>query len=502
MRTCCCRIYYTDIFPIFCTCSWCYQNVPPSFLLLLFLKIFRSDSAGSFYHAYRILECLLRCYPSEVFDGLCSDGLLGERLADLLRYTGYAPVCEMLVMLVALTPIPRTNALFALCAKSRWAFLEELGNLDLMRLICGVIAAPVEHCECGAYVTAGQHSSAATQLFLELVEKLSLEEPGEVLLHSIGQFPTIMDLLVDTSIKPTEEVTDELRRCAARVICFLLRRAADAEILCYTVQPNGAPPTTTCVPNRLFALRESIVNHTRYRLNDIVNFLLGFDGGAVLHGTKEPIQYSSYEVAVPFTTLRSLVIEVLVLLVESEESVAGVLPVELWKLMIMWAIKYAHNNVYHALFYRIVFAVLRQGQEASQRLLFQKAKFASFLVENFVSYDTVVPTNPNKKSGSAAGSSAAPDKKAGDSNNSDLVARRVAARGVIMNCANAIRLQVTCQPPQSFLPIFLNAHPKWNDFVPQLMVRVSDEFIMVASVHACRFRFFSSMLIILNYYCP
>ena len=42
----------------------------------------------------------------------------------------------------------------------------------------------------------------------------------------------------------------------------------------------------------------------------------------------------------------------------------------------------------------------RQGQEAPQRVLFQKVKFASFLVDNFVPYDTPENNNqlPDKKS--------------------------------------------------------------------------------------------------------
>jgi hypothetical protein len=46
-------------------------------------------------------------------------------------------------------------------------------------------------------------------------------------------------------------------------------------------------------------------------------------------------------------------------LAESDEIVAGMLPLDLWKLLVSWIIVYAHNNIYHALLYRLVFAVLR-----------------------------------------------------------------------------------------------------------------------------------------------
>lgn len=120
----------------------------------------------------------------------------------------------------------------------------------------------------------------------------------------------------------------------------------------------------------------------------------------------------------------------------------------------------------------VVFPCCRQGQEAAQRVLFQKAKFASFLIENFVPFDQ--DDVDADAAPSAAAAAAGNGSGAEQSNNSiaanDLRSRRIAARGVIMNCANAIRLQVSTQAPSSFLHNFLNAHPKWNEFIPLLKV--------------------------------
>ena len=72
-------------------------------------EIFRDDSAGSFHHAHRLLEFLLRHYPGEVYEGLVSDGMLASRMTAMLRYIGHAPVGDMLVALVCLTPVSRTR---------------------------------------------------------------------------------------------------------------------------------------------------------------------------------------------------------------------------------------------------------------------------------------------------------------------------------------------------------------------------------------------------------
>jgi hypothetical protein len=326
--------------------------------LFLCFQIFLMDSAGSFYHSYRLLESLLRCYPTEVFEGICSDGKAKERIMNMLKFIGFPPVCELLVMLIALTPVPRTGTLYTACTKSRWVFLEEMNQWNFMLQIAKVVAKPDQFCAVNSFVNADQHSTAAAQLLQEVIEKISLEESGESLLVPIGNSSAIVDTLIDGIVKPRVSPVDGHRRSCARMICFLLRRAADMEILCYNHHPNGAPPTATYVANRLFNLRESIVNHTRARLGDILAVLHGYDN--FNHDCKTAQKYSSYDVPKPFTSLRAMAVEVIVLMVESEETVASsILTQESWKLFITWVITFAHNNVFHALFYRIVFAVLR-----------------------------------------------------------------------------------------------------------------------------------------------
>jgi hypothetical protein len=100
----------------------------------------------------------------------------------------------------------------------------------------------------------------------------------------------------------------------------------------------------------------------------------------------------------------------------------------------------------------------RQQQEQAQKILFQKAKLISFLIENFVSPSTVMSKEVLSKC-------ASPQER-------DLMTRRISCRGLIMNCSNAIRLQLNSQSQSSggFLNNFLLEHPKWKDFVEQLKV--------------------------------
>lgn len=301
-----------------------------------------------------MLECLIRSFPSEVYQGICYDGNASERMSNAIRYIGYAPVCELLVMVIGLTPIARTSQLFIMSAKSRYSFFEELCGWNLMLQITNVVTAPDKCCQIDGSVTGEQHSCAATLLMQELVEKLSLEDSGELLLQPFGYTTELLDQLIDTAIN--NKALTFLRSHSAKIVCFLLRRAAEAEIMCFINYGTGAPPTATFVANRLYPLRERIVNHVRTRLNDINDSLITFESFMV---GIDSVKYSSYEVKIPFTALRSLNVELLVLMAESDETVAGAIPPELWKLFMNWSIVYANNNIYHSLFYRLVFAVLR-----------------------------------------------------------------------------------------------------------------------------------------------
>jgi hypothetical protein len=484
--------------------------------------IFSSSSMGSFYHAYRIIECLLRCYPTEVYSGLLSDGRIQERLSSMVSYMGFPPVCELLVMLVAFTPVPRATQLYISSAQSRHRFFQALLRHDFLFQVARTVVDPKSVCCVDSYVDAGQHSTVASQFLQEIVDKLSMEDTGDELLRVIaettaevegrratyraeevtsapetteeegvsplsssgaasssGALPPLsfVDLLINSVISTSS--TDEedcSRRSSARIICFLLRKAAEPEVVSFISQGGGVP-APVYIPNRLYTCREQIVNIVRSRLGDITSCLLKFDQSQSAASSSSSVsssssrssvssnKYSSYEVVTPFSTVRSLVIELVVLMAESDETVAGLLPVELWRLLMGWVIVYAHNNIYHALMYRLVFAVLRQGQELPQRTLFQKVKFASFLVDNFIPYE--VDPEGNSSGGVYTSTPKRLDKKTPEYR---VLVNRIASRGFIMNCANAIRLQASCQVASSFLPSLIKSHERWREFLPMLSI--------------------------------
>lgn len=257
-------------------------------------------------------------------------------------------------MIVAFTPVPRNTPLFNVSSKSRWAFLESLNQWNIMANVAKIVVDPEKCCSNAPYVTKDQHSAAAAQLLQDLIEKVSLEDTGDLLLLPIGQNETLIYDLIEGLIDPNIDTL--FRSNAAKLLSFLLRRAAESDIMYFIPTNSSSPPQPTFIPNRLFALRENIVTYIHNHFDKLANSVLEFDK---YFQEFEPIKYSSYEVKKPFGALRYLIIEVIVLTVESVETAASLIPVELWKSLISLVIQYAYNNVYHALFYRLVFAVLR-----------------------------------------------------------------------------------------------------------------------------------------------
>ena len=321
----------------------------------------------------------------------------------MVRYIGYAPVGESIAMLIALTPVSRMSQLYQLSSKNRWIFFEQLSMTNFMLSLVEIIVFPEEFCYNSGYITSEQHSACATFVLQELVEKLSVEETGELLLQPFGYTPQLLENLMDMALSGS---VISIRRSATKLLCFLLRRIADSDILYMVSAGNGAAPAPAYVPNRLFPLRDRIINQIRVRITSFMEALeVSDDDGRIISNdgnndsnesksnvennenkgdnddnknenvgetlesdgmsnfnsetSSAPVKYSSYTVKKPFTVLRSVFFELITLMVESDNLVADLISVELWIQLIKWTLKYAHNSIFHAIFFRLIYSVLR-----------------------------------------------------------------------------------------------------------------------------------------------
>lgn len=409
--------------------------------------VFRDDSAGSFYHAARVLESLLRTFPAEVFEGMMSDGKLVERMSALLKYIGCPPVGDLIVILIGLTPIPRANPLYVACAQSRWKLFSALSEWILMHKITDIIVNPNGVSFINNDVSAEQQSSSAAQTLQELVEKLSIEDAGEILLQPLGYTEPLLDGLLDCAMKSNEDVGQDTglissRRCSLRLLSYLLRRSDNPESICFISQP-GMAPQPVLVPNRLYPLRVLIINHLVDRMSDIEAALIRERDTP----PGEPVSHPGHVVASPFSSHRVQLVELLALLIEGSDAVAPMLTLDIWKTLIHWNFEYVHNNIYHSMFYRILFSTLRQNKQEALYKIFKESKFPTLLIDNFIE---------------------AREPVVGDDETKKKLLRKKALHGFIINCGNAVRLQVQSLPPSSYLRNFLHSHSAWNAFLPTL----------------------------------
>lgn len=331
-------------------------------------EVFRDDSAGSFYHAARLLESLLRAFPAEVYDGLVSDGRVEERMTRLLRYIGYPPVGDLIVILVALTPIPRATPLYTIASTNRWKYFEELSRWLFLHKLTEIVVNPSLHCRLDEYVTSEQHCSSAAQTLQELIEKLSIEEIGEIVLQPLGYTPSLIDSLVDRaiSVSDSSENPEEnehtfltSRRVSLRILAFLLKKSSAPENICFVCGPSNTP-TATLVPNRLYPLRPFMIQTLASRLKDIEKAILGTDQTSSLNAG--PVAHPGHVCQRPFSSHRSQLIELLVLIIEgSDDPITEMITTDFWKLLIQWNFEFAHNNIYHSMFYRLLFTALRSA---------------------------------------------------------------------------------------------------------------------------------------------
>lgn len=302
----------------------------------------------------------MRVLPSEVYLAIVSDGLLEDRLRRVLRYIGYPPVGDLLVILIGLNPIPRSSPLYASASSSRWKFFEGLSEWIFLLRLAEIVVNPSCTCVTREYVTSDQHCSAAAQTLSEIIDKLSNDDIGEILLQPLGHTPVLLESLITcgtTSLSeddPEDAIALTSRRASLRFLCFLLKKSSNENNVLY-VSSGGNTPVPTTIPNRLYKLRPQIVDYFLDNISLLETALL--DTTSSYNTT--PIIHPGHICTTPFSAYRSQLVELLVLIIEASPPIAQNLSSNLWKVLISWNFEYVHNNIYHSSFYKLMFSILR-----------------------------------------------------------------------------------------------------------------------------------------------
>lgn len=111
--------------------------------------------------------------------------------------------------------------------------------------------------------------------------------------------------------------------------------------------------------------------------------------GGTRNEEAEAVAHPGYCVEHPFTMLRFVLVGIVVEIVDRDPQQLDVLPVDLWKVLCSWFFRYPHNNLYHGVFYKLVFTALRSNNASALRMAVSKGRLVAQLIDSHVGGDKV-----------------------------------------------------------------------------------------------------------------
>jgi len=406
--------------------------------------VFQRDAQGNLRHACRVIDHLLRFYLDDVYDVLGKDAATVQRyMGVMLPYLEHAPVAELFLTLVCKPHSAAVMRFYASTPPKKWVFFRALSEWKVLL----VLAEHVCSVEFGEIHTIG-----AADVFVELLDRLAADENGQLLLQPAAYCPELLEGLIKAAVEPEDPKSDAKQRtvgqrtAAMKCVFRLLQKS--------TLEKVQGPPTSpyqsfgativNLVPNQLGPLREKIYELVEQHLGELLRYLIqkyvsqqniempDEESGKPL--PESAVRHTAYVVKVPFTELRLTLVEALVEIVaHNPRLMSEHFDANVWRVLVTWFFEYAHNNLYHAAFYQLVFIALRTDNQQALEVLVKKLKLVTLLVEHY--------------------------REDGDSTSN---------RGYILQICNAVRLQAASQSPEAFLRNFLQSHTTWRGFEQEL----------------------------------
>lgn len=426
-------------------------------------EVFGPRSRGCFHHACRVIDYILRFHAETVLHIIGrSKGSVKRFLGPMIHNLSEPPVAEMLLKLLTVPSPTNPVGQYRTPPSAKWRVFESLAEWRIILVLAEEVSSPQD---------VPEQTSAAADFLVDLVDRLTTDENGELLLQPIGHCPELLDNLLKRALDKKAAPTH--RADCVRVILALACRSGESHIPANgyapaeTQSPYGAT-TIPMVPNQFRSVRALFRKNLAAQLPRICDCLLtegvattmvaaavrATAAGTGVEGEKEfegAMAHPGHVVAVPFSYLRLSLVNLLVEILDDsmgKEGVAGQfhhqvqqqqeqarklrekVPVPLWRLLCQWFFQYPFSNLYHSLFYRLVYRILKANDEKVQQTLLSKCRLVSSLVETY------------SKGEPSAGN-----------------------RGHVLNLCNALRLQAGTQSPSTgWLRNFLKSHDTWRRF--------------------------------------
>lgn len=385
--------------------------------------VFNPHARGSFYHACKVIDYLLRLCTDQVLMVLGhSKSSVKKFVGSMIRCLEHPPVAEMMVKLICLPPLNQ-HGQYKATPSAKWRLFESLAEWRLLVVLAGEVFEKS---------STPAHACACADVLIDLVERLAADENGELVLQPLGHCAELVNGLMHCALDPTAVMS---QRCdCARVLVSICARSAEPQLPTLPSMGNApfGPGSIVMMPNQLWSVRSDFYKRLGSHMQSLCDCLLG-EGPLPPPPTPQPVAHPGYVVAVPFSYLRLLLITLLVDILAVDPKRLGKLQHPVWRTLCNWFFTYPFANLYHALFYKLVFQALRCGDETIQQTVLSKCRLVSSMVDAYVK---------------------------GESNAGN--------RGYIVRLCNALRLQAVMQPPSSWLCTFLKSHDSWRKFTPLL----------------------------------
>lgn len=421
--------------------------------------VFSRHSAGNLRHGCRIIDFLMRLYLDDVYD-VVGDSPAAARtyMGAMLAHIEHAPVAEAFLTLVCKPHSAALMRFYSCTPPKKWAFFRALSDWKLLL----VLASHVTEAE---YSEA--HTIGAADVFVELLDRLAADENGELLLQPAAYCPELLEGLVSAAVDRSGARSIGQRTAAIKCVFRLLQKSSPDKVQGPPTSPYQSFGATivNMVPNQLAPLREKIFSLIETHLPKLLKYLVDkYDHQQTIEMDLEAatpvlppgaVRHTAYVVKVPFTEYRLTLVQTLVEIVAhnpSKLTTSDLFDARVWRVLVTWFFEYAHNNLYHAAFYQLVFIAMRAdaAKQAQQshgpsafEVLVKKIKLVSLLVEHYQRDE------------------------AGASNGSPSY------KGYILQMCNVFRLQAASQSPDAFLRSFLQSHTIWRGFEPELRANTS-----------------------------
>jgi len=383
-------------------------------IVIKLFEIFSYNSNGNFHHFRKLFESLLRFKPIEILDLI------------LFPREGQPPL--VLSMLEFLDESPVSAALGTiLFFPMRLTVTESERKRKLSHFLSTFQFIKQIVIRMGY---SDNTALASSDFLFRIIDECTRVESSEVITSTMEN-PN--DCLVDwvfqvLYLKGSHQGNAQKASCF-KVLLALLTKSAPKEFEVPVTTGNFYTNATQKTPNGLADIHDIV-------RDKIVNNLTKISELLISSVNKCPgVSFGKYQVRHGFPSMRLGALEVMYEAIRELEDLTEPLqklPPGLWRVMIDWFFDFSHNNVYHAIFYKLVVTVLKSNHIPSLKNLLTKTKFLTRMIEHYEQF-------PNS-----------------------------GCRGYILLICNVLRLTNDSQRASDYIPSMLSSHHLWNEFLPRL----------------------------------